>query len=131
MGAPFRHRLRVRYKECDAQGHAFFTAYPDWLDVAVTELWRDRAGGWEEMVRGGHDFVVGELGVRYRGSARFDDEVDVVVAVESLGRTSMTSAWSVERDGDVLVTGTVRHVCIDPATHAAKPIPDDLRTALT
>ena len=33
---PYRHRLRVRYKECDAQGHAFFTAYPDWLDVAVT-----------------------------------------------------------------------------------------------
>jgi acyl-CoA thioester hydrolase len=129
MRSPFRHRLRVRYKECDAQGHAFFTAYPDWLDVAVTELWRDRAGGWDAMVGGGHDFVVGELSVRYLGSARFDDEVDVVVDVEEVGRTSLRTAWSVERDGEVLVTGTVRHVCIDPGSHAKKPIPDDLRAA--
>jgi acyl-CoA thioester hydrolase len=129
MGEPFRHTLRVRYRECDAQGHAFFTSYPEWLDVAVTELWRERAGSWEAMVRGGHDFVVGELGVRYRGSARFDDLVDVVLDVEQLGTTSMTTAWRVERDGEVLVEGTVRHVCIDPESHAKKDIPDDLRAA--
>jgi acyl-CoA thioester hydrolase len=126
---PFRHRLRVRYKECDAQGHAFFTVYPDWLDVAITELWRERVGGWDAMVRGGHDLVVGELAVRYRGSAQFDDLVDVVVAVERIGDSSLTSAWSVERGGDVLVTGTVRHVCIDPESHAKKAIPDHLRAA--
>jgi acyl-CoA thioester hydrolase len=131
MGEPYRHRLRVRYRECDAQGHAFFTSYPEWLDVGVTELWRDRAGGWEDMVRGGHDFVVGELAVRYRGSAQFDDLVDVVLEVDRLGETSMTTAWRVERDGEVLVEGTVRHVCIDPATHAKKAIPDDLRAAFT
>jgi acyl-CoA thioesterase FadM len=42
----------------------------------------------------------------------------------------MTTAWRVERDGDVLVTGTVRHVCIDPVTHLKKPLPDALRAVL-
>jgi acyl-CoA thioester hydrolase len=131
MVQEYRHTLRVRYKECDAQGHAFFTSYPDWLDVAVTELWRDRAGGWDAMVRGGHDLVVAELTVRYLGSALFDDVVDVVVAVETIGETSLTAAWRVEREGEILVTGTVRHVCIDSGTHAKKRIPDSLRAALT
>jgi acyl-CoA thioester hydrolase len=129
VSEPFRHTLRVRYRECDAQGHAFFTSYPEWLDVAITELWRERAGGWGAMVAGGHDLVVGELTVSYRGSAQFDELIDIVLAVERVGETSLTSAWSVERDGEQLVSGTVRHVCIDPDTHAKKALPDRLRAA--
>jgi acyl-CoA thioester hydrolase len=128
MGAEYRHTMRVRYRECDAQGHVFFAEYPAFLDVAITELWRERAGGWQAMVDTGHDLVVGELQCRYRGSAQFDDLIDVVLDVERLGDTSMTTAWRVEREGEVLVEGTVRHVCIDPETHAKKPLPDELRT---
>lgn len=131
MPAEYRHTLRVRYRECDAQGHVFFAEYPAFLDVAITELWRERAGGWQAMVDGGHDLVVGELTCRYLGSARFDDLIDVVLEVERLGETSMSTGWRVERGADVLVTGTVRHVCIDPATHVKKPLPDDLRTAFS
>jgi acyl-CoA thioester hydrolase len=127
MGAEFRHTIRVRYRECDMQGHVFFAEYAAYLDVAVTELWRDRAGGWQTMVDGGHDLVVAELQARYLGSAVFDDVIDVVLEVEQLGSTSMTTAWRVERDGAALVTGTVRYVCIDPVTHAKKPLPDELR----
>ena len=128
MALTYRHTLRVRYRECDAQGHVFFAEYPAFLDVAITELWRERAGGWQQMVDGGHDLVVGELQCRYLGSAQFDDLIDVVLEVERVGETSLTTAWRVERGSDVLVTGTVRHVCIDPATHAKKPLPDLLRT---
>ena len=123
----FRHTLRVRYRECDAQGHVFFAEYPAFLDVAITELWRERAGGWQAMVDAGYDMVVGELQCRYLGSAQFDDEIDIVLDVTRLGETSMTTAWRVERGDEVLVTGEVRHVCIDPMTHAKKAMPDELR----
>jgi acyl-CoA thioester hydrolase len=129
--AEFRHALRVRYAECDAQGHVFFAHYPAYLDVGITELWRARAGGWQAMVDTGHDLVVAALEAQYRGSARFDDVVDVVVAVERFGETSMTTAWRIERDGDVLVHGTIRHVCVDPETHAKKRVPDAIRAALS
>ena len=129
--AEFRHALRVRYAECDPQGHVFFAHYAAFLDVAITVLWRERAGGWQAMVEAGYDMVVADLQVRYLGSAQFDDEIDVVLTVAAIGTTSMTTEWQVERDGDVLVTGTVRHVCIDPATHAKTPIPDDVRAALS
>ena len=124
----YRHTLRVRYRECDAQGHVFFAEYAAFLDVAITEMWRDRAGGWQAMVDGGHDLVVAELTCRYLGSAQFDDLIDVVIEVERLGETSLAFGWGVERSGEALVLGTVRYVCIDPETHRKKPLPEAMRT---
>ena len=82
------------------------------------------------MVDAGADMVVAEMSIRYRASAVFDDELDVVIAVDRLGETSLTCAWRIERDGSVLVEGTIRQVCIDPATKAKKPLPPDVRAAL-
>ncbi len=130
MSDEFRHRLRVRYGECDPQGVVYFANYPEYVDIAMTELWRERIGPYNDMVEAGSDMVVAELALRYRGSATFDDELDVVIEVDRLGETSLTCAWRIERDGDVLVEGTIRQVCIDPATKRKKPLPADVRAAL-
>ena len=130
MSDEFRHRLRVRYGECDPQGVVYFANYPVFVDIGMTELWRDRIGPYNDMVEAGSDMVVAELLLRYRGSARFDEDIDVVIDVERLGETSLTCAWRIERDGDVLVEGTIRQVCIDPATKSKKPLPPDVRAAL-
>ena len=42
MPEPFRHRLRVRWSECDLQGVVFYPQYLAYLDHTVTELWRAR-----------------------------------------------------------------------------------------
>ena len=126
----FRHRLRVRFAECDPQGVVFYPRYAEYLDAGMTELWRERVVPYGDMVDTGIDMVVAELRARYRGSARFDDELDVVILPETLGTTSMTSAWRVEREGASLVEGEIRHVFIDAATKAKTAIPDDVRTAL-
>ena len=130
MSEEFRHRLRVRYGECDAQGVVFFARYADFVDIGITELWRERIGPYGDMVEAGSDMVYAELQIRYRAPARFDEEIDVVIGVDRLGETSLTCAWRIERDGDCLVEGTFRQVCIDPATKAKKPLPPDVRAAL-
>jgi len=130
MSEPFRHRLRVRYGECDPQGVVYFANYPVYVDIGMTELWRSRIGPYNDMVEAGSDMVVAELTLRYRGSAVFDDDIDVVIDVERLGETSLVCAWRIERDDDVLVEGSIRQVCIDPATKSKKPLPPDVRAAL-
>ena len=130
MAAEFRHRLRVRYAECDPQGVVYFARYPQYVDVALTELWRERIGPYGAMVEAGSDMVVAEMTVRYRAPAAFDDEIDVVVRIERLGETSVTFAWSIDRDDSTLVEGSVRQVCIDPATKRKKPLPADVRAGL-
>jgi acyl-CoA thioester hydrolase len=130
MAEPFRHRLRVRWGECDEQGVVYFVNYAEYVDLALTELWRERVRPYAEMVASGTDLMVVAMATTFRRPARFDEEVDVVLTVERLGETSLTSAWRGERGGDLLCDGTITHVCIDPAGQAKKRIPDDLRAAL-
>ena len=47
--AAFVHRLRVRYNECDAQGHVFNANYFVYFDIILTELWREALGSYEAL----------------------------------------------------------------------------------
>jgi acyl-CoA thioester hydrolase len=126
----FTHRLRIRYSECDQQGVVFNGHYLFYYDVALTELWRDRIGPYGEMVSRGVDVVVAEATIRYRAAARFDDLLDISMAVKHLGTTSMVITPEY-RVGDRLVAdGEVRHVFVDPSTLVKTPMPDDIRAAL-
>ncbi len=132
MSRPFRHRLRVRYSECDPQGVVFNAHYIAYFDVAMTELWRETGGTYQEMLAAGTDMVVAETTARFLAPARFDDEIDVVAEVVRMGNTGMTTKLTVVRaeDDAVLVEGELRHVFIDPASGAKKPIPEGVREAL-
>jgi acyl-CoA thioester hydrolase len=128
--APFIHRLRVRYNECDPQGIVFNGNWLMYFDVTLTEWWRAAFGSYQSMVDAGTDLVVAEANVRFRAPARFDDELDVAVTVAELGTTSMTTRFDITRASEHLVEGRMRHVFIDPATLAKQPIPDVIRGRL-
>jgi acyl-CoA thioester hydrolase len=129
----FRHRIRVRWAECDQQGVVFYPNYLAYFDIAITELLRETMGSYGELVRQGTDMVVGEARVRYLASARFDDELDLLVSVSRLGETSMSTALELERvaDGATLVEGELRHVFVDPLTLQKKQMPPALRHAVS
>ena len=130
MGEPFRHRLRVRWHECDQQGVVFNAHYLAFFDMAITELFREAVGGYLSMVEDGVDLVVAEVRIRYRAPLRFDDEFDIAVRVAKLGTTSMHTELAVEHDGQTAAEGELRHVFVDPAKGEKMPIPDSVRAAL-
>jgi acyl-CoA thioester hydrolase len=128
---PFVHHLRVRYNECDAQGHVFNANYFLYFDITLTELWREALGSYEALTADGLDLVVAETGARFRAPARFDDELEVTLAVERLGTTSMTSAIEIARDGRVLVEGHIVHIFVRADRVGEKsPIPAHVRRIL-
>ena len=125
MAEPFIHRLRVRYSECDLQGVLFNVNYLAYIDHTITELWRAAYGGYTVMLDRGADIVVAEANLRYRGAARFDEEVVIEATVTHLGSTSVTTAFRFRRtDGELLLDAHIRHVWIDPETRAKTPMPD-------
>jgi acyl-CoA thioester hydrolase len=132
MAEEFRHRLRVRFDECDPQGVVFYANYLVYFDVGMTELWRTAFGSYAGLIESGIDAMVAEVTVRYRGSARFDDEIDLVATVLSIGRTSSVTAMNVERvaDGESLVEGQLRHVFVDVTSHEKTEIPPHVREGL-
>jgi acyl-CoA thioester hydrolase len=127
----FVHRLRVRYNECDQQGVVFNGHYLFYYDVALTELWRDRIGPYGEVVASGFDVVVAEATIRYRRAARFDDLLDIAMPVTHLGTTSLVISPEFRVGERVIADGEIRHVFVDPETLRKKPMPDDIRTALS
>lgn len=129
--AAFRHTLRVRYQECDPQGVVYFARYPEYYDIALTELFREALGSYDAVLRAGSDIVVAEQRARYLASARFDDLIDVDVTVERLGTTSMLSSYTIARDGQLLVEGELRHVFIDVDSKRKRAVPDAVRAALS
>lgn len=126
----FVHRVRVRYSECDAQGVVFNGQYLFLYDVALTELFREAIGPYDEMVENGADLMVAEARLRYLAGARFDDQLDVELPIAKLGTTSMIVSPVFRVDGRDMVEGEVRHVFVKPGTNEKLEIPDDVRGAL-
>jgi acyl-CoA thioester hydrolase len=131
MAHSFRHRIRVRYGECDPQGVVFNANYVAYFDIAITELWREAIGRYDSMLEEhGTDMVVAEVTARYLAPAGFDDELDLVAHIRNLGNTSMVTLIQVWKADTLVVEGEIRHVFIEPETKTKKPMPDDIRAAL-
>jgi acyl-CoA thioester hydrolase len=127
---PFVHELRVRYGECDPQGIVFNANYLSYFDVGITEMWRAALGPWQDMVDRGIDAVVAEANARFRAPARFDDVIALKLRVSRIGPTSFTTDIAVERDGEVLVEGQLRHVIVDAQTWRKTEVPGWVRDGL-
>jgi acyl-CoA thioester hydrolase len=124
------HHLRVRYAECDMQGHVFNAHWLSYFDTAATELWRAAVGTWREVNARGIDLVVADAGVTFRSPARFDDELAIEAAIARLGTSSIVTQFTGRRGEDLLVEGRLVHVVVDATTYEKAPIPDWVRTAL-
>ena len=130
MAERYTHRLRVRYSECDQQGVVFNAHYFAYFDDVLTEVWRDVLEPYKDMVKSGVDVVVAEARARFRSPARFDEEIDLVWWVTGLGNTAMTTRIDVQRDGELLVEGEMRHVFVEAGTNEKREIPGAYREKL-
>lgn len=125
---PFVHRLRVRWSEIDAQGVVFNPNYFVFADVAATEFLRDRGvlGALDEEMQ--QIFVV-DAHAGFKGSARFDDELDIAVRLDRLGRSSFALAVEIRREQTLLTNISLTYVrAVDGV---ATPISPTLRDRLT
>jgi acyl-CoA thioester hydrolase len=130
MPTPFVHELRVRYGECDPQGIVFNANYLLYFDVAFTELWRAGVGPWQEMVDRGYDAVVAEASLRFHAPARYDDFLRLSARIVRLGKTAITTEIDVLRDGELLVAGQLRHVCVSTDSWRKTQLPTWVREGL-
>jgi len=130
LAEPFRHELRVRYAECDAQGVVFNANYLSYFDISMTELWRAAFGSYKAMMDRGYDLVVAEAQIRFERPARFDEQLTLEVAIEKLGNTSIVTAHRLWRGDESLAHGSLRHVFVLLETMGKAAIPDWARTAL-
>lgn len=115
----FLHPLRVRWAECDGQGIVFNVNYFLYFDVAMTEYMR--ALGYEGAMT--MEFFTVHAEADFRGSAKFDDMIDVGVRCVRLGEKSMTLALAVFRGDELLTEGSLTYVHAELGTKNTTPLP--------
>jgi 4-hydroxybenzoyl-CoA thioesterase len=74
-------------------------------------------------------FPTVKLEVEFASPVRFGDPLEVAVAIEHVGRTSLRVGYEGRAAGRVCFRAKNVVVCVDMKTFQPVPIPDDLRAA--
>jgi acyl-CoA thioester hydrolase len=118
---------RIPFAQIDVQGVVFNAHYLTFFDTAITEYlralpYRYAMGGDPET---GTDFHIVRAVVEYKAPIRFDDEIEVGVRTERLGRSSIGFALAIYPRGreDLLSTGEVVWVNTDMTARKSAPLP--------
>jgi acyl-CoA thioester hydrolase len=111
----------VRFAETDAMGIVHHAAYLPYLEEARIEFMRAAGHPYQRIqTEDGLDVAVLESYLRYRKPLRFDDLVQVHVAVGGLKRTTFQVAYLLTVAGTVHATGVTVHGCVTPAGRPAR-----------
>lgn len=127
----FCHRLRVRWAEVDRQGIVFNGHYLTYFDVGFTEYWRAIGCPYPDaLLAHGSDMFVKKAALEYHAPAQYDDELDVLVRVARIGRSSVQFLIEIHRGDTHLISGEIVYVNADPATRKSVPVGAFLREAI-
>ena len=127
--AVFRE-IPTRWMDNDVYGHVNNVVYYSWFDTAVNGYLLDASG--VDIRRLEALGVVAETGCRYLRSVSFPQSVQIGLAVEKLGRSSIVYRLGVFTAGhdEAAALGRFVHVYVDANTRRSVPIPDVIRTAV-
>lgn len=126
-GASIRIRRRIEWMDTDAAGIYHWTAAFRLAEAAEAALHTEL--GFAERTFGATPRV--SVAAEFARSLRFNDEVEVLLAVERLGRTSVRYRLQITGPDGPAVTGSITSCFIDRASGRAIPWPEDIRRALS
>jgi len=121
----------VRYGETDQMGHAYYANYLYWFEVARGEFCRSKGFTYKSLEAEGLFLPVVEVGVKYRGEIRYDDELIVRTRIAEIKRASIKFEYEIRRAGEdaLLTEGFSWHVTMGPERKAVA-VPGELRAKL-
>ena len=126
----FKHTLRVRWRECDIQGIAYYGSYIDFIDVAQAEYFRN-LGILTHQANGRKNFDLAAVKVtlEYKSPARMDELIDIFFRVEKIGRTSIDVRSEIYRSDtdELLCSGQTISVNFDSALGKSRDVPAEIR----
>lgn len=127
---PHFTRITTRWADNDAYGHVNNTVYYQWFDSAVNALLIRE--GLLDIANGDPIGLVVETGCTYFAPLQFPVEVDVGIAVERLGGSSVTYRIGVFAAGadEPAAQGHFIHVYVGRGSRRPVPLPDEWRSKL-
>ena len=122
--------IPTRWADNDAYGHVNNVVHYGWFDTAVN-AWLVETG-LLDIERGDTIGLVVETGCRYFAALSFPQSVDVGLAVERLGSSSVTYRLGIFAQGQetAAAEGAFTHVYVDRASRKPQPFSGEWRAKL-
>ena len=128
----YRHftLITTRWADNDAYGHVNNTVYYQWFDSAVNALLV--GAGLLDIVSGDPIGLVVETGCIYFAPLSFPGEVEVGLAIDRVGGSSVTYRLGIFAGGspDPAAQGHFTHVYVARESRRPVPLPDEWREKL-
>ena len=120
-------KIRVRYGETDAMGHAYYGSYLLWFEQSRGAWCRARGFTYKSLEERGLFLPVVELHVRYKAEITYDELVTVRVTATEIKRATIRFDYEViKEDGRSATEGYSWHVFMGTERKAVS-IPAEIR----
>ena len=134
MSRPFHTTRRVQFHDTDMAGMVHFSNFFRFMEEAEVEFLRSLGlhVSWHDG-RQRYGFPRVSASCDFVKPARFEDLLQISVAVEQVGRKSVTYAHEIRRDGELIAQGriTAVYIQVGPDQHLqAEEIPAEIRKKL-
>ena len=128
----FIHRLEVRFRDCDAMGHANNAVYLTYLEQARFAHWRSLWGfGTPQLPPGLPGVILARVECDYKRPTKYGDTLEVRLTVAEIGRTSFRYEYEIADDqGRTVLTAKTVQVMYDYTAEKPVRIPDEIRALL-
>lgn len=114
-------KTRVKYADTDSMGVVNNGAYNDLLELARTELMRNKSKSLKELEELGYYMPLIESRVKYISPARYDDELEIVTLCEISKESPYIVFKSImKRNQELISKGITKHILVDINTFKCK-----------
>lgn len=134
MARTFRTKRRIAFRDTDAAGIAHFSSFFAYMEDAEHEVWRE-LGVSVVVPEGDGNISWPRVSCQcdYTGTVRFEDVLEIEVALARLGQKSVTFQFKFQHAGRQIAQGSMTAVCCrfrPGQPPESLPIPAPIRTAL-
>lgn len=126
----FRHRMRVRYAEVDAQRIVFNTRHLEYFDVGITEYFRAVGlHGLDQPDGNEAEFHVARNTIDYKKPLTHDEEFDICLRCAAIANSSMRYLWEIHGSGGEDLRALGESISVHVGSLGARPtrVPDRVR----
>ncbi len=129
---PFSDTMRVRFSDADAQGHLYFANYMVYADEVATRYMEELGYGAMNPQEAPALVFTVNINCDYNSECKAGDTVRVQVGYAKLGNASAVVAYELreQASNDLLASGSITQVFVDPGSRTSCPIPAEFRAAI-
>jgi 4-hydroxybenzoyl-CoA thioesterase len=124
----FSTSILVRFGDLDPAGIAYYPNLVNFLHEAFEDFFRGHVGrSFPDVYAEGISFPTVKLEMEFVSPVRYGDSVDVAVAVERIGRSSVQTRYEGSVQGRPVFHARSIAVVVDMKTFRPVPLPEWLR----